>query len=206
MIKDNNGRLPYVGEAREGAPCCVKHEHAGGQCPRPAVVTVYGLNYCGQHGEECKLAALSEACHDADQFFTRFLNCEVRGMSTVVERAISHVSGELMGWDDGTVQGRDYYEVLVGAYANPPAKVRAMVEEAESSDEPGYAPFADCLLDSLQTVHKLMREAYEDGVTLLVELLEGERQSYAAQCAYAIRDWNHIREAREHGERPGDAA
>ena len=203
MIRDHQGRLPFVGEAWDGAPCCVRHRHAGGQCERPAALTVYGLHYCAEHGEECKLAALSEATHDADQFFERFMNGEVRGLGTVIERSIAHVSGQLLGWDDGTVDGRDYYAVLVDAYPNTPPKVRGLVERWERDEgERGPTP-ADVLLDSLEVVHKTMRIAYEGGQTMLVELLEQERQSYAAQCAYAVRDWPSIREARE---RPGDAA
>ncbi len=63
-----------------------------------------------------------------------------------------------------------------------------MVEEAEADDEPGYESFADTLIGSLQSIHRCMRIAYEEREAWLVEVLEGERQSVAAQCAYALRD------------------
>ena len=209
MIKDHKGRLPYVGEPDyDGAHCFVKHEHAGGPCRDPATFTVYGLNYCAAHGEECKLAALAEACHDADQLFERFSSGEVRPMSEVIERVISRISYELMGWDDGTVQGRDYYEVLVRAYPDAPPKVRGLVQRWERDEGTRGPTPADALLDSLEVVHKTMRVAYEGEQTMLVELLEQERQSYAAQCAYAVRDYPRQVEAAlaRTRERPGDAA
>ena len=197
MIRDHEGRLPYVGEpSYEGAHCSVRHEHAGGPCARPAALSVYGLNFCREHGEECKLAALSEATHDAEQFFSRFLAGEVRPMSEVIERVVSRVSDELMDWDEpGTAGGRDYYEVLALAYPNTPPKVREMVEGWELDETPDGPGPADVLLDALEVCHKLMRVAHEGHQTALVEAVEERRQSYAAQCAYAVRDWPRVREA-----------
>ena len=50
-------------------------------------------------------------------------------------------------------------------------------------------------LGSLETLDKVMRVAHEDGETWLVELLERERESVAAQAAYALRDWAGCRTA-----------
>ena len=54
--------------ARYGAgpiPCVVRHADAGGQCGRDGVLEVYGLVFCGPHGEEAKAGALEELYQDA---------------------------------------------------------------------------------------------------------------------------------------------
>lgn len=42
---------PTTGSER-ALPCVVRHPDAGGQCARPATMQVYGLEFCGIHGEE----------------------------------------------------------------------------------------------------------------------------------------------------------
>ncbi len=46
------------------------------------------------------------------------------------------------------------------------------------------------LLESLHTLHKLLRIAREEGQTWLVEILERERESEAAQAAVALENAN----------------
>ncbi len=174
---------PYVGEARIGAPCCVKNPHAGGQCPRSAAVAVYGLHFCAEHGQQVADGALEEAQHDAEAFLDGFRHHEARPLPVLVSRAIEAGSAHVFAHE-----GDDFYEVLFRAFPEPTPEVRGLVEEAEASDEPGYEAFADTLIGSLHTMHRCMRIAYEEREVWLLELLEGERQSIAAQCAYAVRD------------------
>ncbi len=194
---------PYVGEARDGAPCCVKNPHAGGQCERPAAMTVYGLHFCGPHGEQAAEGAYEEAHHDAEAFLDGFRHHEAP-LPVLVSQAIEAASDSIYG------RGGDFYEVLFRAFPEPTPEVRSMVEEAEASDEPGYEAFADTLIGSLHTMHRCMRIAYEEREVWLLELLEGERQSVAAQCAYAVRDSPRqieaALEASRRSERPGGAA
>ncbi len=58
-------------------PCVVRHPDAGGQCERPAVMEVYGLNFCELHGAEAKAGALEELYFDAAQFLGRLDNPHV---------------------------------------------------------------------------------------------------------------------------------
>ncbi len=174
---------PYVGEARPGAPCCVKNPHAGGQCPRPAATTVYGLHFCAPHGEQAAEGAYEEAQHSAEAFLDGFRHHEALPLPVLVSQAIEAASDSIYGRGGG-----DFYEVLFRAFPEPTPEVRKLVEEAEASDEPGYEAFADTLIGSLHTMHRCMRIAYEEREVWLLELLEGERQSIAAQCAYAVRD------------------
>ncbi len=58
----------------------------------------------------------------------------------------------------------------------------------ERDEGPNGGAVVGSLLGSLGTLRKVMRVAHEDGETWLVELLELERESFAAQAAYASRD------------------
>lgn len=54
----------------------------------------------------------------------------------------------------------------------------------------------DTLMDSLDALHKLMRIAFEEGETWLVEVLEIERESVVAQAAVALENRLHKRAER----------
>ena len=58
-------------------------------------------------------------------------------------------------------------------------------------------PVVDILLQSLHTLHKLMRIAHEEGQTWLVEVLERHRESEAACVAVALEHANQRRDERE---------
>ncbi len=171
-----------------GLPCFVYHEDAGGHCERTATTRVYGLAFCEAHGEEVRAGALLEAYQDAAYYFDRARNPHTPDVSEIVERelvaAVSRMNGE--GPTD-----EDYQRALRRAYPDVPEKVRAGVLTWEGDWEAdGYRDAApvDCLLDSLATMHKLLRLAHEDAESWLVEVLEYERESVAAQAAYALRE------------------
>ena len=65
----------------------------------------------------------------------------------------------------------------------------------EDTDHMREVPPSEYLLDTLMTMHKLLRLAFKDGECWMVEVLELERQSVAAQCAYALRDRSGTRPA-----------
>lgn len=83
----------------------------------------------------------------------------------------------------------DYHQIIVRAYLDTPEKMRAQIVAWEQDEDPrtGRPPWY-FLLESLESVHKLMLLAYKLGETWLVELLEYEREGVAAQAAYAWRD------------------
>jgi hypothetical protein len=173
-------------ELERGLPCFVHHEDAGGWCDRSATMRVYGINFCEEHGREVRAGALMEVYHDAAYFFDRFRNPHTPDFNEIVERellaAVDRMRGE--GPSD-----QDYQDALRRAYPDVPEKVRAGVETWEEDTDDGHElPPEDCLLDTLMTMHKVLRLAFEDGESWLVEVLELERESVAAQAAYAMRD------------------
>ncbi|MDP9487946.1 MAG: hypothetical protein M3Q49_19505, partial [Actinomycetota bacterium] len=109
-------------------------------------------------------------------------------LNEIVERELVAAVSRMN--DEGPAD-EDYQQALRLAYPDVPEKVRAGVLTWEGDWEAdGYRDAAplDCLLDSLATMHKLLRLAFEDGETWLVEVLELEREAVAAQAAYALRE------------------
>jgi hypothetical protein len=171
----------------EGLPCVVSHEDAGGQCWRPEAMEVHGLPFCEVHGPEARIGALSEAAHDAEQFFERFRYPYARPLSPMVvsgvEAALEHVCSLSFRESEA---GDSYEEALKRAYPNPPEAVRQMVENWQEEEEPGRV--YDELSGVLNTLHKMMRVAHEDGRTWLVEMLEYERENQAVQARVALEE------------------
>lgn len=172
-------------EAEEkGVPCFVRHEDAGGQCWEPATMNVYGLNFCEVHGEEARLGALVEEKQDAEWFFDRFRSSHVPGLSSQIERGLDLALDKVR-----PVEEKDYYRALVRAHDGlVPEGVRERLALWEGDEEAGCASVVDCCLDTLFVLHKLLRIAHEGGVTWLVEVLEVERQSIAAEAAVALEE------------------
>ena len=70
-----------------------------------------------------------------------------------------------------------------------PEYVREIVAQWGATSRPaGADPAGDLLLDSLYTLLKLMRLAYEDGEDWLTEQLEYQRQEIAAHAVCASED------------------
>lgn len=143
------------------------------------------LYFCPEHGEEASVGTLMELDYDAGHFFDRFRNPHVPDPNPLVERELGAAVSRMN--EEGPTD-EDYYRALPCAYPGPaPEGVRGvMVRWAadERADERGASP-VDLLPDSLMTVRKVMRFAYEDGEDWLTELLEYERQEPAARAAVA---------------------
>ena len=176
--------LDQTNELERGLPCVVRHPDAGGRCERTATAKLYGiLNFCPEHGEEARIAVLMEAHQDAGYFFDRFRNPHVPDLNPIVDAALAswvvHLNGE--GPRDA-----DHYRALALAYPDPPEYVREMILRWERDERANGGPTpADLLLDSYNTILKLMRLAHEDGECWLVEILEDQRQETAARAALA---------------------
>ncbi len=173
------------GEER-GSPCFVRHPDAGGQCERPAEKLVYGLCFCAPHGEEAGAGALHGAYLDASYFFERLRNPHVPALSGLIDQELEGVANRLSrgASDDGA-----YHEALVRAYPDEaiPESVRRQIEDWACDERPGVGVVENLLLDSLATLHKILRTAYQDGQTWLVENLDEQRQAEAARASYAMR-------------------
>ncbi len=178
--------LDQTNELERGLPCFVHHEDAGGRCERTATMRVYGLAFCELHGEEVRAGALLEGYEDAGCFFGRLKNPHVPGLNSIVERELEAVVNRMRG--EGPSDD-DYQQALRRAYPDVSEKVRAGVHTWEEDTDYGkeLGP-VDCLLDTLMTMHQLLRLAYQDAECWLVEVLEYERESVAAQAAYALRE------------------
>ncbi len=167
------------GEER-GQLCFVRHEDAGGQCRRPAVMEVHGLGFCETHGEEARLGEARQEQHEVDTFLERFRD---RGTGSPVEKALRTA---LLHRGDKVAPDGEHMDALVRAYPNPPEELVELVRQWQLDDGPGHASASDSLLETLDTMHRLLRIAHQDGETWLVELLEEERESVAAQAAVAL--------------------
>ncbi len=179
--------LDPTNELERGLHCCVRHPDAGGRCQRTATIKMYEmLNFCPEHGEEARVGALMELYQDAGYFFDRFRNPHVPDMNPLVERELA---AAIVRMNDEGPSDADHYRALSRAYPNPPEKVREIIRRWERDEwNSGGVPPLDLLLDSLQTILKLMRLAHEDGEDWLTEILEYQRQECAARAACASED------------------
>ncbi len=179
--------LDPTNEHERGRPCCVRHPDAGGRCERTATIRMYDvLNFCPEHGEEARVGALMEAYQDAGHFFDRFRNPHVPDMSPLIEGELAAVVNRMNG--EGPSDA-DHERALLCAYPDAPQGVREMIAQWERDCRANRGPTPlDLLLDSLFTIYKLMRLAYEDGEDWLTEILEYQRQETAARAACASED------------------
>ena len=164
-------------------PCFVRHEDAGVQCYRPEAVRVHGLGFCAEHGEEARLGAALEEQHEVDTFLERFQD---RGTNSPVEKALRTAFEHRV---DEEVSGADYQDALMRAYPDPPDRLRREVHNWILDEHPGYhETVVDYLLRALNLTNKLMRVSYEEQMMWMVERLENERESLAAQAACALME------------------
>ena len=162
--------------------CFVRHEDAGGPCGREAVMEVHGLPFCAVHGEEGRIGALMEACDAAASFLERQ---RFAGAPEPLNRALGAALEEV---DASYPTADSYHEALVAAYPDPPEEVRKRIRRWQEDEEPGYLTVVDILLQRLNLLHRLTRIAHEAGAGDLVELLERERESTAAEAAVALAE------------------
>lgn len=166
------------------APCVVRHADAGGRCKEPATMEVHGLDFCEAHGEEARLGALLEEQQDAEWFFERFRAEHAPGLSSEIRRGLKRAVDGLLLTDEA-----DYHRAIVRAHdAAVPEGVRERVALWERDEGPGRGTVVDWCLDSLFVLHKLLRIAHAEEKTWLVEVLEIERQSIAAEAAVALEE------------------
>ncbi len=179
--------LDPTNENERGLPCVVRHPDAGGRCDRTATIRMYDvLNYCPEHGEEARIGALMELYQDAGYFFDRFRNPHTPDFNDLVERELG---AAVVRMNAEGPSDEDYYRALSRAYPNPPEKVREIILLWERDERVNQGPMpVDLLLDSLNTLNKLMRLSFEDGEDWLTEILEYQRQETAARAACASED------------------
>ena len=183
--EESGGTEPLVRTEEGGGQCWVGKGLDGVRCPRPAVLRVYGLGMCAEHGEEARAGALSELYYDAVQVVERLRNPYVDTLNPEASRVMAAGAAEL--WRACAEAESNVGEVLMRAF--PLDRERTCPETFEYVRDPeapwSYPPPFDEYLRERHLVHKLMRLAYQEGSTTLVETLEPERERAAAQSAYA---------------------
>jgi hypothetical protein len=172
-------------EIAKDLPCFVQHEDAGGRCPEKASTVVYGLNFCEAHGSEVASGALLGARQEAADFFERPRNPYVPSLPGLIDEELEALTERLRS---DASDDSPYHRALSRAYPEVLEGVRREIDGWKRDEAAGMLTVEDCLLDSLATLHKLLRVAYQDGETWLVENLEQLRQGEAARASYVMRE------------------
>ena len=173
-------------------PCWVRHENAGGQCPRAAAAMVYGLLFCEVHGAEATSGALSELYQDAGDTLERLDNPQAPLPN---QEAVDALAAAWRMLDRRRDEHREAEEdALRRAYPYDPERVCAETVAFDYRMGPGnwYGPGDEptsVYEDARRLLCKEMRLAYEEGADWLVEVLEYEREAASAQLAFALVDY-----------------
>ena len=172
-------------EENEPLPCVVGLHSSLEKCGRDATMEVYGLSFCEIHGAECKAGALEELYFDAAQEVQRPLNLHITRMNPEAERVLRAATDELNALVRDAEQDE---ELLLRAF--PLVRERVCAGTLEYVEDPDswrdHSPPYDTHRSVRLLIHKVMRLAYGEGVGGLVESLEPDRESVAAQAAYAL--------------------
>ena len=171
----------------KGLHCFVGCSSGSPLCEGRAVMEVYGIPMCEAHGEEAAQGALEELYHDATQELTRALIPHVQDLNPVVGRALEEAAGGLNPRDLHP-ELPDYDAALLRAFPLDrsrvdPETVAYIEHPAEYRD---YALPSDTYMRHRHTVCRLMRLAFQEQVTYIVESIEPYRASAAEQAAYAL--------------------
>jgi hypothetical protein len=171
-------------------PCVVRHEDAGGQCLRPAVMAAYGLYFCEIHGAEVKAGALEESYFDAANYLERLDNPYVPGPNPAATGALREAVSGLRDQELRTYSGGSRDAALRRAYPLIPERVDEDAADYDYNEGvPGESPL-DWNYDSRMLIHKLMRIAHEAGHDhYLVEMLEQQRERVSAQLSFALASY-----------------
>jgi hypothetical protein len=165
-------------------PCVVRHPDAGGQCERTASIEVYRLAFCEVHGAEVKAGALTEAYQDAVTWLSRLNNVHVSPPNPETTKALRQaVSGLQSAWAEAEISDD---EALRRAYPFNRERVDPQTLSFDILNPSELAPPDMRFGRARQLVHRLMRQAFEEGAIWLVEHLELQRETVAAQYAWAL--------------------
>ena len=158
------------------------------RCERPAVMEVYGLPLCEAHGEEAAAGALEEIAHDLDQELQRPMNDHVRALSPHIEAALRRGLADLTPSSVADYKRADAR--LLAAFpldrSRTDGETLAYVKDPDAHGRGSHDPPFDSFQSARMLIHRHMRLAFEEGASWLVEALEEERESVAAQAAYAL--------------------
>ncbi len=164
----------YVETIGEAPHCFAGHEFG---CARLAVMEVYGLGFCEIHGEEAASAALEEVSFDLEEKEGPELSPHVEHALRLAMKSLPDPSEE------------SFETALLKAFPlDKWARERVEAETFAYIKEPtaGFSPPYDTHLGDRRLVCRHMREAFERRATWLVEMLEKERETSAAQAAWAL--------------------
>lgn len=167
----------YAEKVGHALPCFVR------TCERSAGMEVYGLPMCEAHGEEAASGALEEMHNDLDNELLRLDNGECRSLSPHLAAALYRGMDSLPEPESD----RDD-DLLVAAW--PLERERVDVTTTGYLEDPdarrsGPGPY-DSFLSARHLVCRLMRLAFEQDADWMVEVLEKERESVAAQVSYYV--------------------
>jgi hypothetical protein len=195
------GALPWQGplvreipeEERDDRRCWVAlrtgPSTTGEHCEGLVAYEVYGIGPCEVHGAESKAGALEELYHHASEDLQRPFNPEVapignRAAAWALREAEGELSKRCRQAESETVAALLRAWPFKEEFTDP--ETLGYTWSRAESDQGG--PPEEWFRGPRLLIHELMRLALEDGAHYLVEVLERERQSTAAQLAYALAD------------------
>ena len=177
-------REPAAGESGP-LPCVVRHADAGGRGGRPAALEGWGLALCAVHGAEAKAGALAEMYGDAADFLGRLDNAHVPDYpNPAAQAALRRAVSGLQAAGSNVARGEE--EALLAAYPLIPERADGATLEYDWHAFRGALTPDEAFYLARALVCRLMRLAFEAGAGWLVEVLEPERESVAAQTAFAV--------------------
>jgi hypothetical protein len=162
------------------------------RCPEMAVMVVYGKPFCEAHGAEAKSGALEELYYDAALALENMEGVWWRELNPEVLRALRASRSELF---EASIKAQELGDST--RRQTYPLRRDLMDEDFRDFDYEGGETLEgpdrypeDWLRHHRMIVHKLMRIAYTERFTSVVDYLEREeRQHIAEQLAYVEADY-----------------
>jgi hypothetical protein len=154
------------------------------------VMQVYGLSFCEVHGEEAKAGALEELYYDASVVFERQNNPHAELANPEALRVLEAGHEELVGASVNAC-----HEADAAARRAYPFRRDLMDDDFRDFDYAGGEEMAGayplpedwCRYQRI-VLHKLMRTAFAEEATYVLDNLEKHREHVAAQLAYVLHD------------------
>lgn len=176
----------YVERFGEAPSCAVGLHRDNSRCDRVAVMEVYDLPMCEDHGEEAASAALEELAHHLEEELQRQSNPYVRALNPDLARALETAAS---GFETSVEPERADAALLRAFPLDRDAtcgETVAYVNDPDANGRGRRESPSDAWRHDRMVICRHMRLAFEEDAHWLVETLEEDREQIARQAAYAL--------------------